>query len=741
MPFPVVALATLILSATPPTHAMAIGSGQRSEPPNTVILITIDGARVDLVDRPTSAPTLNQLAAKGRSLHYATTPSPLTFPATVSVMTGLYPTHSGVKEEFTIPLGDGPETLPEAFRKAGWVTGGFPSDNLSHRKSGIEQGFERFASMSPSWNDEARVDSVMTFLSSNDGKRRFVWMGLSLLAPQEPWERFRGTEATDSTQYLSRASVADAAIGKLLQEMNRTGALKQSLVIVAGTHGESVPGFPLPDGPKSDGDLAGHGLNLAESVLRVPVVFYREGEAPGSITSSTNPPSWSSTVDLFPTIAELASIEPPKGLDGVSLVGEIEGRSGPSRVILHELDLGRTLGWVPRFGARQGRFKLLAYGPARAIQRVDGGTGQGSAAEAEASLRPVLQAAYGVNLKGVPGSDDPTFALEDRQMAELQVARLRSSARESFETLEKLVSYYPLNGPILIEKAMVEIYGRREKFAATMLDSLLKARPDYVEAEAAYAELLMRFDRSDVAITRLSHPAVSPMFECDRLWRLGAAQVAAKQYPEAGNTYLQAEEVGAPSTEQLLRFRDRRMEIRQIDAEIGSYPNLSSSWVKLGKVYGDLELYDDCYAAIQKARGFAPLEAEPEYWLGYYLMEEGRPKHAAAAFERAVQKDSTKVEYRLELADAQIMTGEIDKASTNLEKVVELGSKDPRALYNLACIKTRGGNAEAGLRYLGEAVDNGYANRDAFMTDPDLDLLRSDPRFKQILDRMPSSSR
>jgi prevent-host-death family protein len=55
-----------------------------------------------------------------------------------------------------------------------------------------------------------------------------------------------------------------------------------------------------------------------------------------------------------------------------------------------------------------------------------------------------------------------------------------------------------------------------------------------------------------------------------------------------------------------------------------------------------------------------------------------------------------------------------------------------RSLYNLACVRSRQGNAEAALGHLREAMDAGWASP-LILDDPDLDGLRGDPRFETIL--------
>jgi len=57
------------------------------------------------------------------------------------------------------------------------------------------------------------------------------------------------------------------------------------------------------------------------------------------------------------------------------------------------------------------------------------------------------------------------------------------------------------------------------------------------------------------------------------------------------------------------------------------------------------------------------------------------------------------------------------------------------AHYNSACAYARLGDLDRGLRHFGAALEHGYADFDLILEDSDLDVLREEPRFAQILER------
>ncbi len=57
--------------------------------------------------------------------------------------------------------------------------------------------------------------------------------------------------------------------------------------------------------------------------------------------------------------------------------------------------------------------------------------------------------------------------------------------------------------------------------------------------------------------------------------------------------------------------------------------------------------------------------------------------------------------------------------------------------YNLACCRAQLGDKAGALEALGRAVDAGYGNRRHTREDPDLESLRDDPAFEEVIQRMP----
>lgn len=104
--------------------------------------------------------------------------------------------------------------------------------------------------------------------------------------------------------YAACVSYADAQVGKILKKLKKTGADKNTIVVLWGDHGWNL------------GEHAIWGKhNLFEEALRSPLIIAYPGiNAPGADTNAIV-----EGVDLFPTLCELSEITQPTFSHGVSL--------------------------------------------------------------------------------------------------------------------------------------------------------------------------------------------------------------------------------------------------------------------------------------------------------------------------------------------------------------------------------------------------------------------------------------
>ena len=114
--------------------------------------------------------------------------------------------------------------------------------------------------------------------------------------------------------YAACVSYADAQVGKILEELKRTGADKNTIVVLWGDHGWHL------------GEHAIWGKHsLFEESLNSPLVIHY----PGMENKGIQTKSIVATVDIFPTLCELTGLEIPAFSQGKSLLPILNGPETP----------------------------------------------------------------------------------------------------------------------------------------------------------------------------------------------------------------------------------------------------------------------------------------------------------------------------------------------------------------------------------------------------------------------------
>jgi arylsulfatase A-like enzyme len=133
---------------------------------------------------------------------------------------------------------------------------------------------------------------------------------------------FESLDYTDH-QFASMMAFYDAAVsfcdrltGMIVDQLRASGVLDNTVVIVVADHG---------DAHGEHGLYFNHSSNLYQPTVRVPLIVrlpggQRAGQRVGTVTRN---------IDLVPTLADLAGVAVPPGVDGASLLPVLDGKDQP----------------------------------------------------------------------------------------------------------------------------------------------------------------------------------------------------------------------------------------------------------------------------------------------------------------------------------------------------------------------------------------------------------------------------
>jgi arylsulfatase A-like enzyme len=260
------------------------------------------------------SPRLDQLAAEGTLFTRAHATAPLCSPSRGSLFTGRYPQSNGLVGlahhgwEYRADV----RTLPQLLREHGWHTALF---GMQHETSyPARLGFDEF-DVSNSYCEYV-VREATRWLADAPREPFLLTTGFFETHRPYPHDRYEPADPgavtlpdylpdtedirQDLADFYGSITVADAAVGQLLDSLEDTGLDRNTWVVFVTDHGPALP--------RAKSTLYDAGTGIA-MIVRPPRATAAEPQVYDELFSG---------VDLVPTLLELLGVEIPTDVEGLS---------------------------------------------------------------------------------------------------------------------------------------------------------------------------------------------------------------------------------------------------------------------------------------------------------------------------------------------------------------------------------------------------------------------------------------
>ncbi len=402
-------------SMLPGSAVTARAGSQRARKPNIIFILADDLGYGDIGcfgQKTIQTPNIDRLAAEGMRLtdHYAG--STVCAPSRCCLMTGLHTGHALIRGNGRVPLRPKDVTVAELLKTAGYTTGIIGKWGLGEAGStGIpnKQGFDYFfgylnqrhahnyyprylwrntekyilknevrdvnppggvATKRLQYSHDLFAAEALKFVEDNKDRPFFLYLAFTIPHANNEAGK-KGMEVPDYGPYADEdwpepqkghaamITRMDRDIGRLIARLRRLGIERDTLVLFSSDNGPHKEGGADPEFFDSAGPLRGYKRAVYEGGIRVPTIAWW----PGKIKAGSKSDHISAFWDFLPTCCELAGIETPPGLDGISMLPTLLGH--PQKQKKHEYLYWEFHEQGKKQAVRMGRWKGVRQNVAR----------------------------------------------------------------------------------------------------------------------------------------------------------------------------------------------------------------------------------------------------------------------------------------------------------------------------------------------------------------------------------------
>lgn len=724
----------------------------------SILLITVDTTRADRLEpygaTDVETPVLAQLARDGIVFESTMAVAPITLVAHASILTGLYPTGHGVRNNGIHYLADEMTTLAELLADDGWQTAAFVSAAVLERRYGLDQGFavydddlssgrNRHPRMVPDRPAEATVASVTSWLDGLGADQRFfAWVHFydphAAYSPPPPYrDRYR------ERLYDGEIAYMDAEIGRLLEHPRLNGD-RAPIVTVLGDHGESLG---------EHGERT-HAILAYESTMHVPWILSVPGGPKG-----LRAPAPVSQVDLVPTLLELVGVEATDGLDGTSLVSMLSGQAppDPQRALYGETWLPfYTYGWAKLQAVRHGQWKLIdaptpelydlrrdprelsnlyegqpgvAHDLGRELEEMTEGGERETSLELDRDAVARLQALGYLGGRGTDLPDEATRA-DPKEMIGLHVDLERARQlirdrlwRQAESRLQRVLERDPNNLAALIDLATAQEGAGDVEAAVQTVERGLRLEPDEPRLLLHLARVERSRGQPELALQLVDQVlAIDPSYRAAVLMQ--ATILADGGHREAAREVLDGALAATPEDARVQTAYAQLVEMplgevdaarQRLHAALDRDPFLVLAWRLLGEIHEATGAPEAALTTYQEGLRKQPDDPELHARCGLLLARTGDVTRAEVHLREALRLSTgSRDELRVALGAVLAETGRREQALELYGDVLERNPAHPGARNNRAIALYRSGRLDEAAAELEALVRRHPNHADAF---------------------------
>ncbi len=631
------ALWVCVVSAAVSLATLAGGCGSQDDRPN-VMLIIVDTLRPDYLGCYGAGfartPSVDGLAGGGARFTCCVTTAPVTLPSVSSILTSSYPVHHGVRDNGIFKLDPSLESLTEVFRENGYATGAVVGAYVLAEESGIDQGFgffdsdfsgtyreqsslltERAEEVSKTQRRAAEVtERAVRWLQGTD--RPFFLMAhyFDPHGPYDPPPSY--IEKNPRNKYLGEVEYTDDNLAPLFRAAETAAGESELITIFMADHGEGLG--------RHGEDT--HGFFIYDSTVLVPLILHY----PGHIPPGTLIEEQVSTVDVAPTILDLAGLTPPPDWQGIShawrlIAKPVEERpettlpdEQPGPCYIETYRTKYSYNWSELVGVRHAGWKLIRAPRAELYDLAEDPAEESNLYElrphAAARLESVLDSLILVN-QGPLAERGPIQDLDQEMVGKLEALGYVMPSTE------------PPPGPLPDPKDKISGLNRRLESK----EVVKKARVLFNEGDPGGAEAELK-----------------RALELDENNAVAVHDLGAIYY-------------GRGELEKALRYFEEAVRLS---------PSSPVPREHLGGVYLDLDRNEEAAAALEAAVALDPEKADTRLGYGLALQRTGDERGALEQYKKAIELDPELSMAYYRAAYVLVGLGRHDEAARDLKEML-----------------------------------------------------------------------